>query len=241
MSQNLDESQNVNESPVNNSSDEKLLPQSKVNEIVSNEKFEARQKGINEGFLKAKDILKDELKQEIKSMIKDSGLKNEGLNEGSIAEIVEKKVKQGIADTFQKIFEDQAMNEAKQIENLVRQKSEEGKAKYGDYESVVGDPFERFGDMKEVAAYAAMVDNTADVLYNLGQHPEKAMTIYEMHKKGLQKDAVKAIQSLSNTLKQNELAKNEKKSPQPTVQLKSSNQSVGKLDINDRSFWKGKW
>lgn len=86
---------------------------------------------------------------------------------------------------------------------------------------------EKFGIDAEIIRMATKLDNTAQVLKELGQHPEKFSTLRGFLRDQNSRMAQKVLNSISSSIAQNEKARTAEKAPKPLSQLKPSNLGVG--------------
>ena len=75
----------------------------------------------------------------------------------------------------------------------------------------------------EVVQLANTVDNTADVMYELGKNPHKVASLLTLTRYGNVKLAYAETKKLSDSIKQNQNALQQPVPPEPLSQLKPSN------------------
>lgn len=122
------------------------------------------------------------------------------------------------------VQEAQARNQEENAQRIVKNfwdKVNAGRDKYQDFDSVTGD-IELVAFPNVVQLLADYVDNSGDVLYSLGQDLSK-MELLEGMAGRSPKSAIKMIRNLSESLKQNEGAKNVRIPNEPLSQLRPSN------------------
>lgn len=193
--------------------EEKLLPQSQVNSIVG----EAKQKGYERGYQQA---LKEA--QTGSQQPSPAGI-TAGMNPDQI--------RQAVASEFanqQKMYGEQQMKaaqdaEGKRILGELKSKIDAAKPKYADFDDVTNQI--DFREIPEILHYANQVDNAGDVLYDLSKNTAKIGTL-----RGLTPSlAVAEIRKLSQSIKQNELAKDQELPAPPLDTGRPSNVGTGKM------------
>lgn len=139
------------------------------------------------------------------------------------------KVFQSKADTYrQQVNEEQGQRFAQQFIS----KLEAGKSKYSDFDTVVGNL--PFANMTHIVQLADGVDNTAEVMYELGNNVGKIGHLTSLY----QVDPSLArteMQKLSASIKANESAKHERTAQDPLSQIKSSpiKSDDGSMSVTD--------
>lgn len=128
-----------------------------------------------------------------------------------------------------KQHQDQQEAYAKQVLQSIHSKAQQAKQEIPDFDAVTSEV--DFGQIPEVLAYADTVDNGGHVLYDLAKNPYKIGQL-----RGLPPAlAIKEVQRLSQSLKQNDAAKNVQLPNEPIGTLKSSSNGVdsGKMTVAD--------
>ena len=99
------------------------------------------------------------------------------------------------------------------------------KDKYPDFDAVMGD----FNASKfpEIVMLAAGMDNAGDVMYDLAKNPSKLANLTSLHRSGLTDYATQAVKEISDSIKQNQNALQQPKTPEPLNQIKPSNIGLG--------------
>jgi len=212
---------------------EKLVPQSKVNEIVGKSKEQAYELGKKAALLELQrqfdqeseqpsvDDAKPLTRSEINRLIKEREEQKEALARREAVKMYSDKIGQ---DLLTKVNTD--------------------KAKYEDFEEVTADlDFENtsiwFDDGKNIVPNKMLellnsVDNPGDVLYEMGKNPEKAGSITSLL--NTPNLAKKALIKLSESIKTNQKATSSKtKVPEPYSQVKPSSTGIdnGSKTISD--------
>lgn len=146
-----------------------------------------------------------------------------------VAEAAENKHNQWLEET-QKYAQQQ---EAEKIAQNFYQKLQTGKEKYSDFDQKLQGM--NFGAMPSTVQLAANMENTADIMYELNEHPEKIANIEQLAQINPSL-AVKAMQQLSESIKTNQEAKQYQQPNEPLSQMKPSNQGMdnkGALTVAD--------
>lgn len=110
-------------------------------------------------------------------------------------------------------------HDAQRIANEFFTKINTGKGKYQDFDSVVGDI--DFRSIPHIVQLANMVDNTSDIMYELGKNPSKIAILQQLIAVNPQL-AFKEMTKLSTALKDNESASKIRSPNEPLSQLKPS-------------------
>lgn len=108
-----------------------------------------------------------------------------------------------------------------------------GKDKYQDFESVVGDiEYGRFPNVVQLVNN--YIDNTHDVMYELGKDRSK-LAVLEQLSNMSPRDAIVQVQRLSQSIKDNEAAGKIRHANEPLSQLRPSNAGMdnGALSVSD--------
>ena len=218
---------------------EKMLPVSRVEELVKKAKLKGR----------------DSMQQELDALkAENAQLKNTAAPAAPVAaaqppsmggmatptidtDAITQKVMAGIQKQMQEANEERANKElqdqATQIANSYRTKMQSGKDSYEDFDTVMQD----FNPQAfpNLVYLAAQVDNTPDVMYELMKNPSKWATLAVLSERDPQA-AQTMINRISTSAKANQQAKAEnKEAPPPLSRLSSSKtgQDNGKLEVRD--------
>jgi hypothetical protein len=183
---------------------EKLVPQSKVNEVVGAAKRDAYEKA-------RKDFEASAMQTQVTHT---EGAVNSAPQNVTVP-----------ADEIRRIIEEEATRKAdeayaNQLVNEFAQKVEIGKSKYNDFEENVAQL--NFSENPYLMDWANKMDNSADVLYDLAKNPTKFASILMLAKTNPQM-AYKQFGELSKSIKANEEALKQPKSPTPLDQITPSN------------------
>lgn len=206
----------VKEVIANTNQEEKLLKQSEVNSIVSAVKREA--------YEKAKRDATQELEQRAASQQSagNEATSNQGFDEETVRKM--------ITEEAEKMSR---MANAQKTVNEFTQKMLAAKDKHEDFEDTVAQL--NLPTIPHVIEWANSLDNTADVMYELGKTPSKLANVLMLASTSPQL-AVSEMKRLSGSIKKNqEAAQNEAKAPQPLSQVKPSPSGTdsGTMTIKD--------
>lgn len=185
---------------------EKLVPQSKVNEIVGNTLERGRQQGY----------------QQAKNEIQSNGNVPHGTTQADFQRIAEETFARKHAEMQQAMLQEQQRREGERVLNELRAKEAEAKTRIPDYDQKIS-PL-KLETMPEVLWYANTVDNSADVLYDLANNPAKigALRALPPHLAALE------MKRLSDSIKTNQDSSASKMPPDPLSQIKPGNQGNDK-------------
>lgn len=209
---------------------EKMVPQSKVNEIVGATKKAAYEKALEDskklqndssGYEKADSSFSGLTREEAESLF---AKKLEEMNQ-------------------QKVLEQQQLaNQQAQLEAIqkIAPKIDEAASKYEDFADATKLDFQ--DTYKNVLLASSVVDNPGDLLYHLGKNRHKLRGFARDLDQGgnYAADAIEDLKILSESLKNNELAKQKDMPRSPLSQVRPSNVGVdnGKLSRADlRKKW----
>lgn len=185
------------------------LTQSDVNNIVGSARLKGEKRGYEKGYNEALASLQSQNNQ------------SQSLTEQKAREIAE----QTIADKI-KAFEENSRREAAtqyghKVLTELGAKINQDKQSIPDFDNVVN--LASFQNAPEILHLANMVDNSGHVLYDLKKNPEKLVTIASAVRNGFPDDAMTLVRQLSDSIKANQNAINQPKSPEPLSQIKPSN------------------
>lgn len=117
----------------------------------------------------------------------------------------EEKIQKMVDAAANKAQKEQILQDrASQTVNQFMTKIQAGKDKYPDIEQKIQDL--DLQESVEIIELANSLDNTADVMYELAQHPNKAASIVAALRTGQTKNARLQIQKLSSSIKDNQKA-----------------------------------
>jgi hypothetical protein len=131
-------------------------------------------------------------------------------------------IKKEAADsTRQTMQQEREKMEAERIANEFNSKMDKGKDKYKDFDEKIGDL--NLQGMLPAIHWANSMDNTADIMYEFADKPEKLAVIMNLANTGQGQLAYKKLQALSSSIKANQAAKDQTQPRAPLSQLNSSN------------------
>lgn len=202
--------------------EEKVFKQQELNDIVRREKAEAVER-----YKRSQDASKPQASQPLHQQHLEQLQSEENIRRMAAEEA--QRLRNEWVQEAQRTAHEQ---EAQRITTDFLTKLEAGKGKYEDYDQVLGD-FE-FSAIPHVVQLAALVDNTADIMYDLAKNPTKIGNLQQL----LQispKLAYSEMQRLSKSLKDNENVANMKQSNPPLSQMKPSNTGTdnGVMSVSD--------
>ena len=218
-------------------SDERNFKQSEVNEIVKKAKY-----GAVEDFkrLHAEQPNYAQQKYGQPTDYQQPTNTNAGFSEDNLRRIASDEIQRSRNQWMQ---ESQAKSEADAAQRIVQNfwnKISPGKEKYQDFEKVTGDiEYARFPNV--VQLLADHVDNSHDILYELGKDRIKMSQLEQLAVMS-PRDAISHAQKLSQSLKDNEAARNLRTPNEPLSQMRPSNTGTdtGVLGVKDlRRKYKG--
>ncbi len=211
-------------------SDERSFRQSEVNDIVKKAKY-----GAVEDFKRLQTEQPNYAQQKYGQPVDNQQSANTGanFNEDNLRRIASDEIQRSRNQWMQ---ESQAKAEADSAQRIVQNfwnKISPGKEKYEDFDKVTGDiEYARFPNV--VQLLADHVDNSHDILYELGKDRIKMAQLEQLALMS-PKDAISHAQKLSQSLKDNETARNIRTPNEPLSQLRPSNTGTdtGVLGVKD--------
>lgn len=207
------------------SANEKLLKQSEVNELVGRVKKDAYEKARREAEA---DIM----------------ARNSAVNQmpQTPSQISQRQGNQQAPQLTEEAMRVAARHELVRMQNEIWanqtaqqfvQKIEDGKSKYPDMEKVVGEL--NLANNVDIVNWANSVDNTADVIYELGKNPAKYANVLMLAARSPQQ-ALKAMRELSDSIKRNQESAKQPVADKPINQLNHSTLSVSNGDLSNTSI-----
>jgi hypothetical protein len=213
---------------------ERMLPQSKVNELVGN----ARREGAEAASVRAVDDYKRQQAQEAQARQPNNSQVNHSDDyiERKALEVLDRQKTEWERQNQEK----QQAEFADRVVTTYKQKIAAGKDKYQDFEAVTNTVnMSRYPNV--VQLLAEYVDNASDILYSLAQRRGKLAEIETLCERSPE-DAVYEMRRLSDSIKANESASQMKNSKAPLSQQRPSNTGTdsGPLSIADyKRMFKG--
>jgi hypothetical protein len=204
---------------------ERLYKESEVNDIVGKKKQHAYQKG------KADAMAELQNQQQPQAQPMDS-MPTQSMHPD--------QVRQMIADEHAKTM---YQLQVKQIHDDFNHKVMAASSKYPDFQETVSSLVSSGHSVPlELMMLANSVDNTGDVIYDLAKNPAKVGALLNLtQRQDTAHLAIKEMQGLSSSIKQNEAAQNMKNAPEPLSQLKSSYTGTDNGSYSVRDFKKMDW
>jgi len=202
---------------------EKSLPQSQVDSIVGREKSVAHDKGYEKGKREA--LEEYQRQQTYQSQSSQPSLPSNG----SITQEDFRRIAAEEAQKLQAATEQRMRQEAQegQVQQFVREfdnKMNAGRAKYDDFDSVLGSI--DLSNAGNVAVLAQSLDNTADVMYELAKNRPQDLVAFEQLAKMHPLKAGEAMRKLSESIKVNQTAAQMRRPNEPLSQISSSNTGI---------------
>ncbi len=219
--------------PAEGHQEEKLIPQSQVNKIVGDAKASARRTAYEDGkrdALAELQINQSQMQPPVQQppmqqapQAAPQGQPAPGMqvpmgnmNQGMSSDEIQRRIDEGV----QRHVEQQRQHaDWQQTVNSFMQKASSGPQKYDDFDQVVA-PLQ-LDKNTHLVTLTNLVDNTADVLHDLGKNPEKVAILNELSRTNPQL-AIKKMQDLSNSIKTNQAATQQQSPNEPLSQLKPS-------------------
>jgi hypothetical protein len=185
---------------------EKMIPVSQVNEIVKSRMAAAANKA------------REEMSQS-----------NQSQGMGGMQSVNEDQIRRMIDEAAEKRSNEHM---AHRIATNFVSKLEPGRAKYSDFDSVIGDL--DLANNPHIVALTEGIDNTSDVLYEMGVNPSKFSAVVNLAVRNPHL-AARELRKISESIKTNEQAASYPKANEPLSELKSSTVGVdnGKMSVRD--------
>ncbi len=203
---------------------EKMLRQSEVNEITGHVRKEAYEKGK-----------RDAANEYQKTVSAPSVNANVTQSIGGVNQLPDEQIRRLINEEAQKMSQ---MAVAQKIAQDFTQKLVTAKDKYEDFEQQVSEL--DLASMPHIVDWANSLDNTADVIYHLAKYPEKLASVTYLAKENPRK-AAKLLHSLSDSIKQNETAKNQPSVAEPLSQVRPSTTGTDNGSMSVSDYRKQSW
>lgn len=200
---------------------EKMLPASRVNELVKKAKYAGERK-----MQEQLDAIKQENEQ-LKAQLgqpqvqqQTSATPQQGLDQEALQKLVMPLIEKQQQEIEQKKYQEQLEQEVNQVAKQYFGKMAQGKDLYEDFDAITADfnPAE----FPQLVFLANQLDNTAAVIYELRKNPGKLAQLATLVKES-PSIARSELNSLSNSIKRNDEAKRNLQEPQdPLNRLKPS-------------------
>lgn len=205
---------------------EKMLSQSEVNRLIGKTKDEAYHKGMQDALHRSQQQQPVDTHQYQQPVVQQAPQQTQYV--GGMPQLSEEQLRAKI------IEEQQKLEQYKNYQGLVNSfvsKIESGKGKYEDFDSVA--TALNLPQIPAIWQAAEKFDNPADIVYHLGKNPGKLAQLLtvayspELVKRGMQE--------ISDSIKQNEIASEQKQPNPPLSRPKPSNIGMGNGDKNGLS------
>lgn len=204
---------------MHDASQEKVLKQSEVNELVGRIKHEAYAKGLKDAQVSAPPVQPQS---------------NTGM--GGMPQLTEEQVRQMIADESSRKVQTDAVH--KVLTNFATQMGS-GKGKYSDFDETVANlgSLKNYPHVIEMAADTGMAD---DVLYELGKNPSKIATLTTLAY--MNPDLAKVeMKKLTDSIKANQEGSKSPNVNEPLSQIKPSTVGTDNGSNTVRDLRKKAW
>lgn len=225
VTQSMPNSNFSSESHINNVSkeevSEKTFTQNEVNEIVKQRmERDRRVRTEQPEYFQQKYSQGNAHTQEHNARENQNFSNQSNINDDKIRQIVAEEARRQREEFEKQTAERNQKEQAKVIVNKFLNKVEAGKNSYEDFDSVTGD-IEFVSFPNTVQLLAEYVDNVADVLYDLGKNRFKMAQIESLCYMS-PKDAIKEVQRLASSIKENKEASRVKFPNEPLSQMRPS-------------------
>lgn len=208
-------------------SEERLLKQSEVNDIVKNAKYKAV-----EDYKK----LQTERPEYFEKKYGEAPQAQQHNNsDDHYRRIAQEEAQRFHEKSMQDYRTQMEMENANRIVQGFKDKFVSGREKYQDFDQIVGDPknYGRFPNV--VSLLSQYVDNAHDVLYDLKKDGSSKLVNLELMARDFPDEAILQAQRLSQSLKDNEAAGKVRLPNEPLSQLRPSNTGIdnGAMSVKD--------
>lgn len=193
-------------------SNEKMVPQSQVNEIVGSAKREAAERAVEAYKRQQAQVIPPQQHEP---------LSHRGMSDDDVRRMTDDRIKSHFSQLEEQAQERANVDAANRIVQMFGEKIISGKGKYEDFDTVASSVrMEKYPGV--VQLLAEHVDNSADILYHLAKNRSK---LYEFEKfySDHPEDAVYEIKRLSDSIKANEQGSQMKQANTPLSQQRPSN------------------
>lgn len=222
-------SQPVQSAPV----DERTFKQSEVNKLIGDAKLEAVERYKRESSVASHQSTQHQSNygtypDQNRSMQQPQT----NLSADEIRRMTAEEIQRSRNEWIQEAQRKAETQEAQRIATEFLTKLDSGKGKHEDFEKVVKEV--DFGEVPMIAHLANMVENTADVIYELAKNPAKIATLQQLVSIS-PKLAISEMKRLSDSIKSNEQAAQYQSPNEPLSQRRPSNNGTdrGPLTVKD--------
>lgn len=216
--------------PVSPPSDEKLFKQSEINDIVGHAKHEAVER-----YKRSQDDRRYDAPPHEQQAPRQAANQQQtpAMTQDDFRRMAAEEAQRLMDKSHEDAYRMTQEQDAQRIASEFFTKLNTGKGKYEDFDKVTGDL--ELHRMPNVVQMANQVENTADVMYELGKNPSKIANLQQLM--GISpKLAMAEMKRLSDSIKQNDEAANFKSPKPPLSQMKPSNigtDTGGALTVSD--------
>lgn len=228
MDLNTEVTSNPSDAVISESQQEKMLPASRVEELVKKAKLKGRDSMQAE--LEALKAENANLKNSAGSM---GGMSLPTVDTDAIAQKVMNDLRQQMQNESEKRAQDDLEKQAKQIADTYHGRMQSGKDNFEDFDNVMSD-FNPAA-FPNLVYLATQVDNTPAVMYELMKNPSKWATVAVLSERD-PKAAENMISRISASIKANEQAKSEEREIAPPLSRLSpsiTGQDSGERGVRD--------
>jgi hypothetical protein len=191
---------------------EKLVKQSDVDKAVKHAKYVAYEQGRKEAFMQLPSP-SPENNSSVETTKNNSAPSHLSGLQGMTPDEVKKMISEHEQQQAQQYH-------AHQIANEFLAKLEAGKDKYPDFDKTIESL--ELSTIPQVVQLANTVDNTSDVMYELGKNPHKVANLLSLSQLGNGRLAILEMKKLSDSIRKNQEAMQQPIPPEPLSQLKPS-------------------
>ena len=206
---------------------EEMLPKSRVTELLKKAKLKGRDQ-MQEQL--------DQLMKENESLKSQSGLGSmpaQQIDVDALTKQITENMRSELASQQSADQEKQMLAEMQKVAENYHHKMSGGKEAYEDCEAVMADFYPT--TFPNLIYLATNADNTADIMYDIAQNPNKYVNLGVLSERNPQA-AAKEIAKLSQSIKANQQAKAQEKSVNPPLsrmQPSPTGQDGGGMEIAD--------
>lgn len=198
---------------------EKMVPQSKVNNLIREATARAYEKAQQENMPASSNQMSSP---------------SPGMNEEQIRQMMAQEAESHYSKLQEAQRQEAEKQQMQQLANEFIGKLQQGTDKYDDFEQVITDI--GLSNYPQLVAMSNQFDNVPDIMYELGKNPAKIGSLMALAYTNPQL-ALKEMRNLSESIKNNESAKRQySASPNPLMQMKptiKSGDNGGQMSVSD--------
>ena len=191
---------------------EKMVAQSKVEEVAGRARREGYEKAIRE---QAEMLQRLQAQQQTQAPVQ-----NNGMSRAEVERMVIEAQNKALAEHKMELQKQRDLALAQKVVSEFSAKMQEGPKKYEDFEQVV--TMLGLQNMPEIVQLVNSTDNAMEIMYELGKYPGKAYEIKAMIKDGNIQLAQEQMSNLSNSITKNQQAASKITTREPLSQHKRS-------------------